>query len=260
MHGLTGHTLAVAALCMSAFVPSSVSARDDGRYANSPLHAWFDQLASGRGLCCSFADGLSIQDVDWDMQNGRYRVRLHGEWIFVPDAAVVAEPNRFGPAVVWPYMDADGATQDSLLLAWCGRLESVPPRNDSGRQDCHHLNLPETNSAVVEKKAMRYFAILKAALSGVGNSDRHKSVSEKSKWSIHSLACPIYGGFVMRNSSGGVRPAREQRLQIMLSDEELKAVDNFRSEHRMPTRAAAVRELLRHGIAAWVETGLQQLV
>ena len=36
----------------------------------------------------------------------------------------------------------------------------------------------------------------------------------------------------------------------MLSPQELKAVDNFRFEHRMPSRAAAVRELLRHGIAS----------
>jgi hypothetical protein len=43
--------------------------------------------------------------------------------------------------------------------------------------------------------------------------------------------------------------AREERLQIMLSPEELKAVDNFRFAHRMPSRAAAVRELLRFGIA-----------
>ncbi|MFY9895895.1 MAG: hypothetical protein WAK63_17385 [Xanthobacteraceae bacterium] len=105
---------------MSAFVPNSVSARDDGRYANSPLHAWFDQLASGKGLCCSFADGVSIQDVDWDTQEGRYRVRLHGEWIFVPESAVVTEPNRFGPAVVWPYMDAEGATQIRCFLPGAG--------------------------------------------------------------------------------------------------------------------------------------------
>jgi hypothetical protein len=31
-------------------------------------------------------------------------VRLDGEWIVVPDNAVVIEPNKFGPAVVWPYM------------------------------------------------------------------------------------------------------------------------------------------------------------
>jgi hypothetical protein len=35
----------------------------------------------------------------------------------------------------------------------------------------------------------------------------------------------------------------------MLSPQELKAVDSFRFEHRMPSRAAAVRELLRHGLA-----------
>jgi hypothetical protein len=52
----------------------------------------------------------------------------------------------------------------------------------------------------------------------------------------------------MRNSKGDTGLAREERLQIMLSPEELKAVDNFRFQHRMPTRAAAVRELLRHGI------------
>ena len=41
-------------------------ARDDGRYANSPLKSWFNGLASGKGLCCSFADGVKIEDVDWD--------------------------------------------------------------------------------------------------------------------------------------------------------------------------------------------------
>ena len=43
---------------------------------------------------------------------------------------------------------------------------------------------------------------------------------------------------------------RGERLQIMLSPEELKLVDNFRFEHRMPSRAAAVRELLQRGLAA----------
>ncbi|MGC1579746.1 MAG: hypothetical protein WA813_27120 [Beijerinckiaceae bacterium] len=41
---------------------------------------------------------------------------------------------------------------------------------------------------------------------------------------------------------------RGERLQIMLSPEELALVDDFRFEHRMPTRAAAVRELLRLGL------------
>jgi hypothetical protein len=54
----------------------------------------------------------------------------------------------------------------------------------------------------------------------------------------------------MRNSNGGRGLVREERLQIMLSLHELKAVDNFRFMHRMPSRAAAIRELLRHGLAA----------
>ena len=57
MHKLTAFV--VMALCMLVSMPSSVSARDDGRYANSPLKTWFDQLASKKGLCCSFADGVS---------------------------------------------------------------------------------------------------------------------------------------------------------------------------------------------------------
>ena len=95
-------------------------ARDDGRYANSPLKSWFDQLASGNGLCCSFADGFRVDNVDWDTQDGHYRVRLYGEWIAVPDNAVVTEPNKFGPAVVWPYMGIDGQTQIRCFLPGAG--------------------------------------------------------------------------------------------------------------------------------------------
>jgi predicted nucleotidyltransferase len=43
---------------------------------------------------------------------------------------------------------------------------------------------------------------------------------------------------------------REQRLQIMLTGHELRAIDDWRFTRRMPTRAAAVRELLKRGLAA----------
>jgi hypothetical protein len=97
-------------------------AHDDGRYANSPLKSWFDQLASGKGLCCSFADGVTIEDVDWDTASakGGYRVRLAGAWIEVPEAALIKEPNKFGPAVVWPYRDIDGVTQIRCFLPGAG--------------------------------------------------------------------------------------------------------------------------------------------
>ena len=43
---------------------------------------------------------------------------------------------------------------------------------------------------------------------------------------------------------------RAERLQIMLTDEEFKALDDWRFARRMPSRAAAVRELLKRGLAA----------
>ena len=43
---------------------------------------------------------------------------------------------------------------------------------------------------------------------------------------------------------------RNERLQIMLELQELKALDDFRFNARMPSRAAAVRELIRRGLTA----------
>ena len=41
---------------------------------------------------------------------------------------------------------------------------------------------------------------------------------------------------------------RGERLQIMLDERELKTLDDFRYANRMPSRAAAIRELLRRGL------------
>jgi len=43
---------------------------------------------------------------------------------------------------------------------------------------------------------------------------------------------------------------RGERLQIMLTGEELEALDNWRFAKRMPSRAAAIRELLKRGLGA----------
>ena len=43
---------------------------------------------------------------------------------------------------------------------------------------------------------------------------------------------------------------RGERLQIMLTGEELKALDNWRFAKRMPSRAAAIRDLLKRGLSA----------
>ena len=49
----------------------------------------------------------------------------------------------------------------------------------------------------------------------------------------------------MVNGSG-----RGERLQIMLSADELTVLDDFRFRHRMPSRASAIRELLKRGLSA----------
>jgi hypothetical protein len=86
------------------------SARDpEGKYANSPLHDWFNHLASGKGLCCSLSDGYVVEDADWDSKDGHYRVRIpttmngtETEWVDVPEDAVITEPNKMGRTMVWP--------------------------------------------------------------------------------------------------------------------------------------------------------------
>jgi hypothetical protein len=47
-----------------------------------------------------------------------------------------------------------------------------------------------------------------------------------------------------------INGSRGERLQVMLAADELDALDDFRFRERMPTRAAAVRELLKRGLLA----------
>lgn len=41
---------------------------------------------------------------------------------------------------------------------------------------------------------------------------------------------------------------RVEKTQLMLNDDELEAIDNWRFEHRLPSRAAAMRALIRRGL------------
>ncbi len=54
--------------------------------------------------------------------------------------------------------------------------------------------------------------------------------------------------FAMEEAVGEL--GRVERLQIMLSEDELVALDDWRFARRMPSRAAAVRELLKRGLSA----------
>jgi hypothetical protein len=100
--------------------PLTAMARDlDGRYANSPLKPWFDQLKSRNGACCSDADGYVVEDADWEAKNGHYRVRVPEYpdskvmvWIDVPDNSVITEPNKAGRTMVWPAYFSSSEDED----------------------------------------------------------------------------------------------------------------------------------------------------
>lgn len=107
--------LILAAWCVGMYV-SAAWPRDDGRYAGSALKPWFDALKSGKGPCCSDADGTALSDVDWETSGGHYRVHINGEWVDVPEDAVITEPNLAGRTMVWP-MYRDGKVQVRCFIA-----------------------------------------------------------------------------------------------------------------------------------------------
>ena len=96
-------------------VLQSAYARDpDGRFANSPLKPWFEKLSSGKGPCCSDADGSVVLDSDWESKDGHYRVRIKDKWWDVPAEAVITEPNKVGRTMVWPIYNWNGASLDRV--------------------------------------------------------------------------------------------------------------------------------------------------
>jgi hypothetical protein len=100
------------AVLLCALASNLGHARDRGQFGNvnPDLKAWFESLKSGKGPCCSDADGTAISDADWESGNGHYRVRVEGEWVEVPDEAVITEPNRVGRTMVWPIRGYGGVT------------------------------------------------------------------------------------------------------------------------------------------------------
>lgn len=72
-------------------------------YQHPELNGWYESLHSGKGPCCDGTDAKRIDDADWVSHDGHYRVRIDGEWVDVPNDAVVPGPNLTGTTMVWPY-------------------------------------------------------------------------------------------------------------------------------------------------------------
>ncbi len=92
----------------------------DAQMRQSMVSDWMNNLQSKKGICCTANEGATVKDVDWTVaegqtctmtpieeamknpSHGKYCVRIEGTWWYVPDAAVIEESNKYGPAVVWP--------------------------------------------------------------------------------------------------------------------------------------------------------------
>lgn len=74
-------------------------------HARPALDNWYSGLKSKHGgPCCDGpnVDAKYLSDTEWESKDGRYRVFIEGQWIDVPDDAVLKEPNRDGRTLVWP--------------------------------------------------------------------------------------------------------------------------------------------------------------
>ena len=63
---------------------------------------WLKSLyAKGGAWCCNGDDVTYLDGSDWETKGDHYRVRIDGEWLDVPDSAVIEAPNKLGTALVW---------------------------------------------------------------------------------------------------------------------------------------------------------------
>jgi hypothetical protein len=94
-------TFVVLLACMAALA-SAASAFDNGQYNDVPadIRAWFKSVMAPNGVpCCDISDG---HRTDYDVRAGAYWVPIEGQWMEVPERAVIRDRgNPVGQAVVW---------------------------------------------------------------------------------------------------------------------------------------------------------------
>ena len=87
--------------CLTALTGAAF-AFDNGQYENVPpeIRAWFKGNIAPNGVpCCDMADG---HRTDYDFRDGAYWVPIEGQWMQVPEQAIIRDRgNPVGQAVVW---------------------------------------------------------------------------------------------------------------------------------------------------------------
>src|SRR5215470_3719011 len=89
--------------CVAVLSITTINRTHAHDHAHPELNSWFESLHSSKGPCCDGTDAERVDDADWETKDGHYRVRIDGEWVDVPNEAVVSGPNFAGRTMVWPY-------------------------------------------------------------------------------------------------------------------------------------------------------------
>ena len=81
---------------------STALAVDRGQFGHIPpdIRAWFKSVIAPNGVpCCDESDG---HRTSYDVRDGAYWVPIEGQWMQVPERAVIRDQgNPIGEAVVW---------------------------------------------------------------------------------------------------------------------------------------------------------------
>src|SRR5947208_13800258 len=87
--------------CLSVLA-SAALAVDRGQFDHVPpdIRAWFKSVIAPNGVpCCDVSDG---HRTTYDVRAGAYWVPIEGQWMQVPERAVIRDQgNPIGEAVVW---------------------------------------------------------------------------------------------------------------------------------------------------------------
>ena len=91
-----------AVLASLSVLASAALAFDNGQYEYVPpdIRAWFKSVMAPNGVpCCDISDG---HRTEYDVRAGAYWVPIEGQWMAVPERAIIRDRgNPVGEAVVW---------------------------------------------------------------------------------------------------------------------------------------------------------------
>ena len=115
--GIVAVVLVFLAIAFGLAAPAR--AHIDGRH---DLDAWTNGLKNKQGgQCCDSFEAKTVEDPDYEGNpSGGYRVKLDGQWLNVPEDRVIQGPNKYGPALVWPYKDLSGEMHIRCFLPGSG--------------------------------------------------------------------------------------------------------------------------------------------